>query len=72
MLYDSFLILAVLFLASAIAMIFNHGEAIESNAWFSLYLLLTVFTFYAWFWQKTGQTHPYNQYFTPGDERKQG
>jgi uncharacterized RDD family membrane protein YckC len=56
MVYDSLLIFAVLFLASAIAIVFNHGEAIESNAWFSLYLLLTVFTFYAWFWKKSGQT----------------
>lgn len=56
MLYDSLLIFAVLFLASAIALVFNHGEAIESNAWFNLYLLLTVFSFYAWFWKKSGQT----------------
>lgn len=56
MLYDGFLIFAVLFLASAIALVFNQGEAIESNLWFSLYLLLTVFTFYAWFWKKSGQT----------------
>ncbi len=56
MLYDGFLIFAVLFLASAIALVFNQGEAIESNLWFSLYLLLTVFTFYAWLWKKSGQT----------------
>jgi len=56
MLYDSLLVFAVLFFASAIAIIFNQGEAIESNLWFSLYLLLTVFTFYAWFWKKSGQT----------------
>ena len=56
MLYDSLLIFAVLFLASAIAVVFNQGEAVESNIWFSLYLLLTVFTFYAWFWNKSGQT----------------
>jgi uncharacterized RDD family membrane protein YckC len=56
MLYDSFLIFAVLFLAGAIALIFNQGEAIESNVWFSIYLLLIVFTFYAWFWKKSGQT----------------
>ncbi len=55
-LYDSFLIFAVLFLAGAIALLFNHGEAIESNLWFSLYLLMTAFTFYAWFWKKSGQT----------------
>ena len=56
MVYDSLLIFAVLFLASAIVVLFNQGEAIESNIWFSLYLLLTVFTFYAWFWKKSGQT----------------
>ena len=56
MIYDSLLIFAVLFFASAIALLFNGGEAIESNLWFSLYLLLTVFTYYAWFWKKSGQT----------------
>jgi uncharacterized RDD family membrane protein YckC len=56
MLYDGMLIFAVLFFASAIAIIFNQGEAIESKPWFSLYLLFTLFTFYAWFWNKSGQT----------------
>jgi len=56
MVYDSLLIFAVLFLVSAIAIMFNQGEAIESSPWFSLYLLLALFTFYAWFWNKSGQT----------------
>ena len=56
MLYDSFLIFAVLFAATAIALVFNHGEAIESSPLFSLYLVFTVFTFYAWFWHRSGQT----------------
>ena len=56
MIYDSLLIFAILFFASAIALIFNHGEAIESNLWFSLYLLIVLFSYYAWFWQKSGQT----------------
>jgi uncharacterized RDD family membrane protein YckC len=56
MLYDSLLIFAVLFFTSGIAIIFNQGEAIESSPWFSLYLLFTTFTFYAWFWNKSGQT----------------
>jgi len=55
-LYDSLLIFAVLFFASAIVIIFNQGVAIESSPWFSLYLLFTLFTFYAWFWNKSGQT----------------
>lgn len=56
MVYDSMLIFAVLFFATAIAIIFNRGEAIESSPWFSLYLLLALYTFYAWFWKKSGQT----------------
>jgi len=56
MIYDSLLIFAVLFFASAIALIFHHGEAIESNLWFRLYLLFVLYTYYAWFWQKSGQT----------------
>lgn len=56
MLYDSLLIFGVLFFASALVLLFNQGEAIESSPWFSLYLLLTLFTFYAWFWNKSGQT----------------
>ena len=56
MLYDSLLIFAVLFLATAIALIFNRGNAIESSPLFSLYLLFILFSFYAWFWHKSGQT----------------
>jgi uncharacterized RDD family membrane protein YckC len=56
MVYDSLLIFAVLFLASAIALLFNHGEAIEHSPVFTFYLVFTVFIFYAWFWHKSGQT----------------
>ena len=56
MIYDSLLIFAILFAATAILLAFNHGEAIESNPYFNLYLIFSVFTFYAWFWQKSGQT----------------
>jgi uncharacterized RDD family membrane protein YckC len=56
MVYDSLLLFALLFFATAIALVLNHGEAIKSNPAFSLYLLFTVFTFYAWFWHKSGQT----------------
>ena len=56
MVYDSLLIFAVLFFATAIALLFNHGEAIVSSTWFSLYLLFMLYSYYAWFWQKSGQT----------------
>ncbi len=56
MLYDSMLIFALLFSVSTLAIISNQGEAIESNPWFTFCLILTLFTFYAWFWNKSGQT----------------
>ena len=56
MLYDSLLIFAILFVATAVLLIFNQGEAIESNPSFNLLLVFILFTFYAWFWQKSGQT----------------
>ena len=56
MVYDSLLIFAVLFLATALVLIFNRGEAIVASPLFSLYLILILFSFYAWFWTKSGQT----------------
>ncbi len=56
MLYDSLLIIAILFVATLIALIINKGEAIESSPFFSLYLVLVIFLFYSWFWSKCGQT----------------
>jgi len=55
MLYDSFLIIALLFAATAILLPFNKGEAITGPI-FSIYLLIVVFIFYSWFWHKAGQT----------------
>ena len=56
MIYDSLLIFAILFVATAVLLIFNQGEAIESNPSFNFLLVFILFTFYAWFWQKSGQT----------------
>lgn len=57
MIYDSLLIFAVLIFVVAIPVVFNRGEAIEWNVWLlRLYLLLSVFGYYAWFWHKSGQT----------------
>ncbi len=55
MLYDSFLIAAILFIATAILLPFNKGEAV-GGIFYSIYLLLLVFIFYSWFWHKSGQT----------------
>ena len=56
MFYDSLLITAILFVATAIALIFNDGEAIDANHYYNLFLLLLIFTFYSWFWNRSGQT----------------
>ena len=56
MVYDSLLIIAILFIATAIALAFNGGNAIESSSAFNFYLVLLIFIFYSWFWNKSGQT----------------
>jgi uncharacterized RDD family membrane protein YckC len=58
--YDLFLLLAILFIATAIAMIFNQGNAIEPGQaiypYYIIYLLVLSFVFYGWFWTHGGQT----------------
>ncbi len=54
--YDSLLLLALLFLAIAIALPLNKGEAITSGYIFPLYLLAVSFFYYGWFWTHGGQT----------------
>jgi uncharacterized RDD family membrane protein YckC len=55
--YDSLLLLALLFLATAIILPFNKGEAYTSHHYFlPLYLLSVSFIFYGWFWTHGGQT----------------
>ena len=55
--YDSLLLLAVLFFATAIALPLNAGKAFTSDQFFfPLYLLTVSFVFYGWFWTHGGQT----------------
>jgi uncharacterized RDD family membrane protein YckC len=57
MLYDGLLLLAVLFIASAIPLIFTGGEAVRGhNLLMSGYFLLIIFGFFGWFWTHGGQT----------------
>ena len=56
-LYDSFLILATTFLATALTLPFTKGDvAAGKNIYMSLYLLLVIYVFYGWFWTHGGQT----------------
>lgn len=58
--YDLFLLLAILFISTAIAMIVNEGNAIEPGQaiypFYTVYLLVISFVFYGWFWTHGGQT----------------
>jgi len=54
--YDSLLLLAVMFIATAILLPFTDGEAIGHNPFLTTYLLFISFFFYSWFWMHGGQT----------------
>lgn len=56
MVYDSFLLLAILFLASACLLPFNSGEAVTHKIIIIPYYLSVSFIFYGWFWTHQGQT----------------
>ena len=56
-LYDTLLLLSVLFIATALVLVLTGGEAIPAgNPFFSSYLLFICFMFYGWFWTHGGQT----------------
>lgn len=56
-LYDSLLVLATLFFATAITLPFTKGViAADKNIYMSLYLLTVIYLFYGWFWSHGGQT----------------
>jgi len=51
------LLIAVLFVATALALPFNSGQAItHSQIIFPGYLMLVSFGYYGWFWTHGGQT----------------
>lgn len=56
-LYDSVLLFAVLFLATALLLPFTHGNAIKSGNYLYLsYLLLISCIYFSWQWTNGGQT----------------
>ncbi len=55
--YDTVLLLAVLFVATALILPFNSGEAFtQDQIYYPVYLLLVSFVFFGWFWTHGGQT----------------
>jgi uncharacterized RDD family membrane protein YckC len=56
-LYDGLLLTAILFIATAAAVIAMDGEAIAPGAvWFKLYLFASGFPYFGWCWTRGGQT----------------
>ncbi|CAA9891957.1 putative RDD family membrane protein YckC [Candidatus Methylobacter favarea] len=55
--YDLLLLIALFFIATALLLPFNAGQAFTASHFFyPLYLLGVSFFFYAWFWTHGGQT----------------
>jgi uncharacterized RDD family membrane protein YckC len=58
--YDGFLLLAILFIVTAIANALNSGKAIEpGNIYYPLYVIIIMtlsYLYFAWFWIHGGQT----------------
>lgn len=58
--YDSFLLIAILFIVSAIATVLNSGKAIEpSDALYPLFVVVIFglsYLYFAWFWIHGGQS----------------
>jgi len=57
LLYDSFAIVGLLFLVGIIMLVARSGEATAAGDWwFRGYLLFSVYLYYAWCWNRGGQT----------------
>lgn len=58
--YDSFLLIAILFIVTAIANALNHGKAIEpGDTFYPLYVAVVFslsYLYFAWFWIHGGQS----------------
>ncbi|MEI6068427.1 MAG: RDD family protein, partial [Methylococcaceae bacterium] len=57
-LYDIFLLVAVLFVATALLLPFTTGAAVSDQQLiiYRIYLVIISFFFYGWFWTHGGQT----------------
>ena len=58
--YDLFLLTAILFLATALVIATNHGEAIDQSKLYTFFLQLClsalIILYFGWFWMHGGQT----------------
>lgn len=55
LIYDALLLIAILILMTAVALVFNNGQAIE-HPLFMLFIVLVAWSFFDHFWRHGGQT----------------
>ena len=70
--YDCILLVAILFILSAIATTLNNGKAVEpGDAIYPFFVILVValsYLYFAWFWMGFNLTSPYKR--VPGSAKK--
>lgn len=54
--YESLIVAAILFLATAIAMLFTQKAIAPGTIWFELYLLAVLASYFCYCWRRSGQT----------------
>ena len=54
--YESLIVAAILFLATAIAMLFTQKAIAAGTVWFELYLLAVLASYFCYCWRRSGQT----------------
>jgi len=54
--YESLIVAAILFLATAIAMLFTQKAIAPGTVWFELYLLTVLASYFCYCWLRSGQT----------------
>ena len=54
--YESLIVAAILFLATAIAMLFTQKAITPGTVWFELYLLAVLASYFCYCWRRSGQT----------------
>ena len=54
--YESLIVAAILFLATAIAMLFTQKAIAPGTVWFELYLLAVLASYFCYCWRRSGQT----------------
>ena len=54
--YESLIVAAILFLATAVAMLFTQKAIAPGTVWFELYLLAVLASYFCYCWMRSGQT----------------